>query len=526
MKEIRKNIIKKSIWLMCISLLCASGCGRKSIETEAEAKAKTEITKTVNTQSVLERLGKEDAEDSEDAKSDWQVLTQKTSRGNYYIVINSANRIENSDQYIYRSRPLVIEVYDEEYTLLYSCTDEAAPGRTWELEDLNGDGYKDLICRAEKPEWRDMLYMWNEAYINDPGEPNVLPGHHLLDSMSYVVRENHITNIQGTNLFVTDFGNGLLKVYEWRSRTVAGDGFAEELGISDQAGFMPEVWTNRVATEDVDESGRKVEEYPALAGQMEAAGVFYSGYDVSDVRGLPYADEETVGRLLEIYQNVPFYGGDFTKGNVELYEEYLAVFMDMKEGKRTFFDMDSRWDIAFEDYEDFYGRKLSSEIDEKTGDVRGYELADVDGDGEPEFVIYNQYKDDLIMYTDYKEYLYVFDYDKDEDIIRMYDIFAGSYDKPFGTARVYEYSLTMHSHNSIIKVDDKFQTEWEFTVYVKPYSEEEMNFFIGIPAYEIEETNVSLTSKMKAQGYYTTYDRMFYFRVTEAQYEIFLSFLL
>lgn len=84
----------------------------------------------------------------------------------------------------------------------------------------------------------------------------------------------------------------------------------------------------------------------------------------------------------------------------------------------------------------------------------------------------------------------------------------------------------MHSHNSIIKVDDKFQAEWEFTVYVKPYSEEEMNFFVGIPAYEIEETDVSLTPKMNAQGYYTTYDRMFYFRVTEAQYETFLSFLL
>ncbi|MBR1853039.1 MAG: hypothetical protein IJ794_07845 [Lachnospiraceae bacterium] len=201
------------------------------------------------------------------------------------------------------------------------------------------------------------------------------------------------------------------------------------------------------------------------------------------------------------------------------------MFMDMRAGKRTFFDMDSRWDIAFEDYEDFYGRKLSSEIDEKTGVVRGYELADVDGDEEPEFVIYNQYKYDLTMNADYKEYLYVFDYDKHEDIIRMYDIFAGSYDHTFGTARVYDYSLTMHSHNSIIKVDDKFQAEWEFTVYVKPYSEEEMNFFVGIPAYEIEETDVSLTPKMKAQGYYTTYDRMFYFRVTEAQYEIFLSFL-
>ena len=482
----------------------------------------------MNTQSVLERLGKEDVEDSGGTKSDWQILTQKTDRGNYYIVINSANRIENSDQYTYHSRPLVVEVYDEEYTLLYSCTDEAASGRTWELEDLNGDGYKDLICRAENPGWRDMLYMWNDAYINDPGEPNVLPEHHLLDSMSYVVRENNITNIQGTNLFVTDLGNGLLKVYEWSEYTATGSvfagEFAEVLGISEQDGFTAELWTDRVVTED--KHGREVMEYPNLAVQMGAAGAYCSGYDVSDVWGLPYADEETVRRLLDIYQNVPLYGGDFTKGNEELYEEYLAVFMDMRAGMRTFFDMDSRWDIAFEDYEDFYGRKLSSEIDERTGGVRGYELVDVDGDGEPEFVIYDQYKDDLMMDTDYKEYLYVFDYDKDKDIIRMYDIFAGNYDKPFGTARVYDYSLTMHSHNSIIKVDDRFQAEWEFTVYVKPYSEEEMNFFVGIPAYEIEEADVSLTPKMKAQGYYTVYERMYYFRVTETQYEIFLNFLL
>ena len=169
-------------------------------------------------------------------------------------------------------------------------------------------------------------------------------------------------------------------MYEWRSRTDAGDGFAEELGISDQAGFMPEVWTNKVAIEDADEFGRKVEEYPALAKHMGVAGAYCTGYDVSDVRGLPYADEETVERLLEIYQNVPFYGGDFTKGNEELYEEYLAVFMDLKEGKRIFFDMDRRWDITLEDYEDFYGRKLSSETDEKTGGVWGYELADGGGD--------------------------------------------------------------------------------------------------------------------------------------------------
>ncbi|MBR1853040.1 MAG: hypothetical protein IJ794_07850 [Lachnospiraceae bacterium] len=89
-------------------------------------------------------------------------------------------------------------------------------------------------------------------------------------------------------------------MYEWRSRTDAGDGFAEELGISDQAGFMPEVWTNKVAIEDADEFGRKVEEYPALAKHMGVAGAYCTGYDVSDVRGLPYADEETVERLLEI----------------------------------------------------------------------------------------------------------------------------------------------------------------------------------------------------------------------------------
>lgn len=46
MKEIRRNMIEKSILLMCAFLFCASGCGRKSIETEMQTKAKTEITET------------------------------------------------------------------------------------------------------------------------------------------------------------------------------------------------------------------------------------------------------------------------------------------------------------------------------------------------------------------------------------------------------------------------------------------------------------------------------------------------
>lgn len=108
---------------------------------------------------------------------------------------------------------------------------------------------------------------------------------------------------------------------------------------------------------------------------------------------MPYADQKTFETIQSAYEEVEFFG-EFEKGNLEVYDEYIELFVKLVRNEKPFWDKETGEEKYLKDY--------VRGGDDYDANVAEYYFFDVDGDSYPELgVVYNCQK-------------YIFKYDSEE----------------------------------------------------------------------------------------------------------------
>lgn len=213
-----------------------------------------------------------------------------------------------------------------------------------------------------------------------------------------------------------------------------------------------------------------------------------------------YIDDETFLILKQIYEQFDFNGrfcqGDQSKTN--LYKDQYNRFL---KGEIPVLDRITGEEYYIYDYQTF---KVDVELDIFDLKRYTYYFFDMDGDDNPELCI----KDDVnsIFIIKYEEEL--------DQIISWYEIVRAPV-SILGTEKLINYG---GNSEGIIKLNG--EGEWEYAIWFEIVGyEDRLWYMVSLPIY-YEDNNMenSLNNEIKTQGFYDEDQHIYYFLVTEEQY--------
>ena len=228
-----------------------------------------------------------------------------------------------------------------------------------------------------------------------------------------------------------------------------------------------------------------------------------------DFRKFPYNDMEyssdaVFEMLKEIYGEIDFYS-EFEKGDIQKYDFYKEKFKQFLDNEFMFYDPDIRNWVYFKDYS---AKDVSADIHDFETNV--FYFFDIDSDTAPELCISNN-----------RNFVCVFDYLPDKEEVVLWYSMTNSYYRLNGTRTVrWDWD---GSRNLLVKLDEYGETEMEVDFYwVNDFNRkknmEEMWYMIGLPLYFVKNEGYMFTDAMMAEAYYDEAVMVYYFRVTEEQF--------
>ncbi len=230
----------------------------------------------------------------------------------------------------------------------------------------------------------------------------------------------------------------------------------------------------------------------------------------SDFREFPYDDMEyaTDGVfkvIKEIYEEIDFYS-EFEKGDLKQYDFYKEKFKQLLTNKVMIYDKNTGQKVYFKD---FSLRYVSADIHDLENNF--FYFFDIDGDGVPELCI-----------SDNRTFVCAFDYVVDKDEMVLWCSMISSYDSLNGTKTTrWDWD---GSRNMLIKLTASGEEEMVLSFYWKDdfnrkKNREEMYYMVGLPLYSAKNDNGNITNAMKEEAYYDESSTIYYFRVTEEQFD-------
>ncbi len=214
-----------------------------------------------------------------------------------------------------------------------------------------------------------------------------------------------------------------------------------------------------------------------------------------------YVGEELYAEIKDICKKidwtVSFHPGDITK--YDLYKEKYKEFID---GERTVMIKETGEEIPIYDLGEF-----QTDIELEKFDIDGYSyyFFDMNGDEAPELCV-----------TDKARYIYVFQYDEEQDQIVLWEEYISSTIFLMGTQKLgFAGGTEGHGLISIDENGDRVFFVRFKEVGGEPYRNdiEDYGYLVSLPEY------IELKDYMIEQAVYDKTDERYYFRVTEEQFE-------
>lgn len=211
-----------------------------------------------------------------------------------------------------------------------------------------------------------------------------------------------------------------------------------------------------------------------------------------------YADKKTVKVLMEAYEKVDF-SSEFQKGNLEEYDFYKNKYDLLLNNEMMFVLPETGEQYYLKDYE--YIRSGENE----DYDVRNYDyfFFDMNGDGAPE-----------LMMTDRVYFIYYFRYDKSTETMALWYQTGFLWESVHGTGAI-RWDREGRQH-LFCRLDENGKEICQVLFFERDHNGE-MVYMAALPSFADEET--VLSRRMRKYAYYSEGFQVYYFRVTEDQYE-------
>ena len=217
---------------------------------------------------------------------------------------------------------------------------------------------------------------------------------------------------------------------------------------------------------------------------------------------MDFVDDATYAFLKKTYDEIDFYG-EFQTGDLSVYDEYLEVYKKLLNNEIPFVVQDSY--ILPQIGRSYYMKDYSTirSGDEYDPNEFTYYLFDMDGNGSPELCIWN-------LAT------YIFKYDMQSKKMILWISMGSSYERIHGTQMLqWDWDGMYHT---LCELNES--GEIVFGVYFMEeatWSNGKEAFMVTVPFYEDKE--IEFTMEMKKQAYFNEEDGLYYFNVTEEQYD-------
>lgn len=213
---------------------------------------------------------------------------------------------------------------------------------------------------------------------------------------------------------------------------------------------------------------------------------------------IEFADKKTVQVLMEAYEKVDFFG-EFQKGNLEVYDFYKEKYSSLLNNEITFTLPETGEQYYLKDYEYVVSGK------NEFYDVRNYSYLffDMNGDGAPELVM-----------TDRFYFIYYFRYDKNTETMNLWYQTGFFWESVHGTGTV-RWDREGRQH-LFCRLDENGKEVCRVMFFERD-SNGEMVYMAALPSFADEET--VLSRRMRKYACYSEGFQVYYFRVTEDQYD-------
>jgi len=225
-----------------------------------------------------------------------------------------------------------------------------------------------------------------------------------------------------------------------------------------------------------------------------------------------YVNEETYKILVDAYNKVDFFGS-FKKGNINVYDFYIEKYKQLIRNEVTFIGREATI-VGGENDEELFLNEVGyfrykdvNEFKKILSDAIFY-FFDMDECGAPELCI------------DIGSSIYIFKYIRESERIILWYESGTTYISLIGSKKV-NWNRGGISHVFYQLDDDGEEKTTVFFFFREDYNKKtdqgEVTFFVAYPKYGKGE--IKITDEIKNQGYYTDSHQLYYFKVTEEQYD-------
>lgn len=231
---------------------------------------------------------------------------------------------------------------------------------------------------------------------------------------------------------------------------------------------------------------------------------------------LDFVDDKTYEMLKEAYGNIEW-DLQFETGNREQYDFYKKKYKELLDGKIKFLKTEqytysevSEWMYL---YEFLCVDEKYNPSDLFNGDDQGFGLYffDVDGDEAPELCVTEHVGAGAI------HGVYIYKYEIDSDRIVLFKEYSGPVSQLIGTKAIGACWEDRQFKLEKFGLDPKDEMTVEFMNDFF-YFDGKSNYLVSFPVYADLEKQIELDDRIKRQGYYDESRELYFFHVTEEQY--------
>lgn len=215
-----------------------------------------------------------------------------------------------------------------------------------------------------------------------------------------------------------------------------------------------------------------------------------------------FVSEDVYNKIKEAYSDIEW-NSEFEKGDLASYNFYKRKFKDLVDNEREFYNSETGKEIFLKDY-------LAIGNDVNLKELKYY-FFDIDQDGYPELCL----KD--------VTFILIFKYDSEQDMFLLWqEYMQTSYYSLMGSRTVLFESGGTSS--TLYKLDEYgnilYSVSFEICGYEKEGKDElQEAYMVALPQYTEENRKIEVTKEMKQQGYIYADTEIYYFRVTEEQFD-------
>lgn len=215
---------------------------------------------------------------------------------------------------------------------------------------------------------------------------------------------------------------------------------------------------------------------------------------------MEFVSDEVYEEIKRLYKDIEWQS-EFLEGNPDEFDFYKEKFKEFLLLERNFLNSETGEILSLKDFSSI---KIPDGVS-YTYDMENYEyyFFDMDGDGGWELCIPET------------GFFAIFKYDKYNDCIILWKEIDSAYFYLGGSQSII---WTDGKENHFRKLDETGEMEYEVGFRWRNF-ENGVVYFVGTPRYADENKNIEATEDMKNQCYYNRWTKVYYFRVTEAQYK-------